>query len=195
MITGEHEDGIGGETEALAEEAPHAVDVVDGPLELVAGALVADADEERALPPGDERVAGRRVSPEERRLRRRPRRRRGLERAATAAAAQVAAAAPVDARHAVAERAPDGGDGGSAPRPRPRHGEARAAVRAPRRRRPRARRGGRPRVAALADEAAAAHCRRDELGSCSSGCCRALQCRRWKCVLQQVGCPLSIILP
>jgi len=110
MLTGEHDDALAGEAEALAEEVPHALDVVDGPPELAAPAAhagVGDADQDGAL-----LAAG--ALERRRHVRRRPRRR-------------DAVAAP-DARHAVALRALDGALAGD-------HGQARAAVLAPDRRR------------------------------------------------------------
>jgi hypothetical protein len=115
------EDAVAGEVEPLAEQVAHAVDVVDGALELVRGAGVADPDEERALlpaPPTDARVARRkRVQRRRRRAAaelRLPRRHDRADEALDEADGGVVQAARA-ARDGVAERAPNGaraaGDG------------------------------------------------------------------------------------
>lgn len=109
MHTGEHDDALAGEAEALAEEVLHALDVVDGAPELAAApanAGVRDADQQGAL-----LATG--ALERRRHVRQRPRRRDPV--------------APPDARHAVALRALDGALAGD-------HGQARAAVLAPDRR-------------------------------------------------------------
>lgn len=59
LFTCQDEDAFGREAEPLAEQVAHAVDVVDGALELVLGGGVADADEERPLLAAASGVAGR----------------------------------------------------------------------------------------------------------------------------------------
>ena len=111
-LASERDDAVAGEAEALAEELPHALDVVDGAPQLAAAtahAGVRDADKDGAL-----LAAG---AGEGRRRRRWPRERRQRE----------PHGAP-DARHAAALRALDGALAGG-------HGEARAAVLAADRRR------------------------------------------------------------
>jgi hypothetical protein len=108
FITSEHDDAFAGEAEALAEEVPHALDVVDGAPQVataLAHAGVRDADQDGALlAPG---------ALERRRHVRRPR--------------QRDAVGPPDAGHAVALRALDGALAGD-------HAQARPAVLAPDRR-------------------------------------------------------------
>jgi len=119
LHTSEHDDGVAGEGEALAEELPHALDVVDGSPQLAAApahAGVRDADQDGALlAAGAREGAHGRRRPRHRRRQRDPR-----------------GQGPPDARDAAALRALDGALAGA-------HGEARAAVLAPDRRRRRRR--------------------------------------------------------
>jgi hypothetical protein len=115
LHTSEHDDAVAGEGEALAEELPHALDVVDGAPQLAAAparAAVRDADQDGALLAA---AAARR----EARDGSRPRQRRQRE---------PRGQRPPDASHAAALRALDGALAGA-------HGQARAAVLAPDRRR------------------------------------------------------------
>jgi hypothetical protein len=134
LVTSELQDAVAGEPKLAAEEAPHHLDVVDRALELVRGAPVADADEERALLAAHAGVvACRDLEP---RGDGGPRRRGVRERHAAVA---------LDARQPVAKRAPDARAGPGW------RGKAHAAVAAPRRprhrRRARVRHADRPRVA------------------------------------------------
>jgi hypothetical protein len=152
LRTREDEDAVGREAEALAEQVAHAVDVVDGALELVPGAGVADPHEQRALlAAAGTRVARRQLGKRRRGGgggRRRLRRRQGVDEALDEPHGGVVQAvrAALDARDGVAERAPHGARPGG-------HGQARAAAGAPRRarRRPRARCHGAGRRGADAD--------------------------------------------
>jgi hypothetical protein len=127
IFTCEHEDAFRRESEALAEQVAHAVDVVDGAPELVPGAGVADPHQEGALlAAADAREGARRQLLERRRgpLRRRQAADEAPDEAHGGAVQAVRAA--LDARHGVAERAPHGARTGG-------HGQARAAAAAPRR--------------------------------------------------------------
>lgn len=110
QLTGEHDDALGGEAEAVAEEVPHALDVVDGAPEVAVAAPragVGDADEHGALLAAGVEERGR-EGPHHR---------------------QRDPVGAADARDAVALGALDGALAGD-------HGERRPAVLAPDRRHP-----------------------------------------------------------